>query len=58
MNRTQPSRPIALTGGATDAINKVSKRRLEAHCALRGVEQGEAANLPAPRGSGSEATEI
>lgn len=48
----------ALTPGAADAIKYNSKRRSEAHRTLPGVERGAAANPTAPRGSGSEATEI
>jgi hypothetical protein len=58
MNGPKTVAALALTGAATDAIKNISKRRLEAPCAPRAVERGEAANLFAPRGSGSEATEI
>src|SRR5690349_8729667 len=49
---------VALTPGAADAIKYILKRRSEAHRTLPGVERGAAANPTAPRGSGSEATEI
>ena len=58
MNLHKPLRQSALTGGATDAIKNISKRRLEAHHTLLGVERGAAAHLSAPRGPGSEATEV
>jgi hypothetical protein len=39
MKLHKPLRQSALTGGATDAIKNISKRRLEAHRALLGVSE-------------------